>query len=201
MMFHTPQHKICPPPVEEPTPEEQARMRSQLLQKMQGMLPEVKRQSEQHRVIPERRQDVKASNPKDAIGDSKVPLALCLPIAEAHWSAAQFAGQIKYGSANWRIAGVRASVYVSAMKRHIAAYVSGELHDPTDGTHHLGNVMACAAILLDAEAAGKLTDDRPPSVDMRRAYGEVQAVMARLKTQYADKTPRHYTIADTEIPA
>lgn len=141
---------------------------------------------------------LKASNPKDAIGDTKVPLALCSPIAEAHWSAAQFAGMTKYGSWNWRIAGVRASVYISAMKRHIAAFVSGETHDPIDGTHHLGNVMACAAILLDAAAAGKLTDDRPPSVDVRDAYADVQALMSKLKAQYADKSPHHYTINDTE---
>lgn len=142
---------------------------------------------------------VKDSNPKDAIGDRKVPLALLSPIASAHWSLAQFAGMTKYGAWNWRVAGVRASVYLSAMKRHMDAYISGEELDPIDGTHHLGNIMACAAILLDAQAAGLLTDDRPPSVGLRDTYKFVEDVMARLREQYADKAPRHYTIADTEV--
>lgn len=139
---------------------------------------------------------VKLSNPKDAIGDTKVPVWLCSAIAKAHWALGQFAGLCKYGAWNWRVAGVRASVYLSAMGRHIDAYTNGERLDPTDGTHHLGNVMACCAILLEAEAIGKLTDDRPPRADIREAYAEVQAGMAKLKVLYADKAPKHWTIAD-----
>lgn len=138
------------------------------------------------------------NNPKDAIGDRKVPLWLCSPIAKAHWALAQFCGLIKYGAWNWRIAGVRKSIYLSAMQRHLDAYLSGEEFDPVDGTRHLGNIMACAAILLDAEAAGKVIDDRPPSVDLRPAYAEVQDRMAKLREQYSDVAPRHYTIEDTE---
>lgn len=140
----------------------------------------------------------KDTNPKDAIGDTKLPLALLSPIAKAHWALGQFVGLLKYGAWNWRAAGVRSSVYVSALQRHIDAYVSGEDFDPIDGTHHLGNIMACAAILLDARAAGKLTDDRPPSVGIRETYAEIEAQMAQLRVQYEDRRPRHYTIADTE---
>jgi len=143
--------------------------------------------------------DVKLSNPKDAIGDTKVPLWLCSPIAKAHWALGQFAGMLKYGAWNWRAAGVRKSVYLSAMERHLDAFKSGETHDPVDGTHHLGNIMACAAILLDAAAAGKINDDRPPVVGIRAAYDEVQAQMAVLREQYKDKAPKHWTI-DDEVP-
>jgi hypothetical protein len=139
----------------------------------------------------------KATNPKDAIGDTKVPLWLLSPIAKAKWALAQFAGLCKYGAWNWRVAGVRSSVYLSAMQRHIDAYSSGEELDPVDGTDHLANIMACCAILIDAKAAGKLNDDRPPSVGLRDVYAEVQAQMAVLKVQYKDMEPRHYTIADT----
>lgn len=139
----------------------------------------------------------KASNPKDSIGDRKVPLWLLSPIAKAKWSLAQFAGMCKYGAWNWRIAGVRSSVYLSAMQRHLDAYTSGEELDPVDGTDHLANVMACCALLIDAKAAGKLTDDRPPSVDLRAAYKGVEDQMAVLKEQYKDMAPRHYTIEDT----
>lgn len=140
----------------------------------------------------------KPSNPKDAIADKKLPLWLCSPIATAKWAVAQFSGLIKYGAWNWRIAGVRSSVYLSAAKRHLDAYLNGEEVDPVDGTDHRANVMACMAILMDAEAAGKLTDDRPPSVNVRPTYAEQEEVMAKLVEKYKDKAPRHYTIEDTE---
>lgn len=140
----------------------------------------------------------KDTNPKTAIGDTKVPLALCSPIASAHWSLAQYAGMCKYQAWNWRIAGVRSSTYISAMKRHLDAYISGEEFDPVDGTHHLGNIMACAAILLDAQAAGKLNDDRPPSVDCRATYGFVEKQMTVIREMYAHIEQRPYTIKDTE---
>lgn len=140
----------------------------------------------------------KDTNPKDAIGDTKIPLWLLSPIAKACWALAMYSGMTKYGAWNFRCAGVRASVYLSAAQRHLDAYLSGEETDPVDGTHHLGNLMACAAILLDAKAAGKLTDDRPPSVGVRPTYAEQEALIAKLKKQYEDKKPRHYTIADTE---
>ena len=139
----------------------------------------------------------KPTNPKDIAATTRVPLALCSPIAKAEWAAAQHAGLCKYGAWNWRIAGVRASVYLSAAMRHLDAYLSGEETDPVDGTHHLGNVMACAAILLDAKAAGKLVDDRPPSVSLRPTYARAEATVKASAERYADRDPRHYTIADT----
>ena len=139
----------------------------------------------------------KASNPKEAIGDKKVPLWLCSTIAMAHWAAAQMAGLCKYGAWNWRAAGVRASTYISAMHRHLGRYTNGERLDPVDGTHHLGNIMACCGILLEAEYLGKLNDDRPPPADLQKAMDEVEAIVAGIKAKYADKTPKHWTIEDT----
>lgn len=145
--------------------------------------------------------DSKDGNPKDMIASKKIPLWLLSPFAKAHWALGQFAGLCKYGAWNWRKSGVRTSVYLSAIQRHFDAYLSGEEHDPVDGTHHLGNIMACCAILLDAHAAGKLTDDRPPSVGIRGVYGHLEALMHSLALQYAEKSPKHYTIQDTELPA
>ncbi len=144
-------------------------------------------------------QDNGRTNPKDALGDKKVPLWLLSPVAKAKWAVCQFVGLSKYGAWNWREAGVRSSVYLSAMQRHMDAYLSGEEVDPVDGTPHLGHIMACCAILLDAEAAGKLTDDRPPSVGIREIYAETEAQMARAKENYGHMNPRHYTIADTKV--
>lgn len=139
----------------------------------------------------------KPTNPKDHAATTRIPLWLCSAVAKAHWAVAQFAGLLKYGAWNWRAAGVRTSVYLSAMQRHIDAYTNGEELDPIDGTHHLGNIMACAAILLDAKAAGKLIDDRPPSVTIRPTYAQLEGTMGKLIEQYKDKDPRHWSIADT----
>jgi hypothetical protein len=141
-------------------------------------------------------EDLGRTNPKDQIADGKVPLWLLSPIAEAHWALAQYAGMLKYGAWNWRVAGVRMSVYISAMKRHMAALLSGEEFDPVDGTRHEGNIMACAAIILEARLIGKLINDMPPLASHRRSYQEVEAQMKALKIQYADKNPRHYTWRD-----
>ena len=140
----------------------------------------------------------KDTNPKDAIGETKTPLSLLSPVAKAHWSLAQLVGKAKYGGWNWRAAGVKASIYLDAIDRHRDGFLSGETHDPVDGTHHLGNIMACCAIILDAEAAGKLIDDRPPSVDHRPTYAFVEALIPQVKAKYAHLEPHHYTIADTE---
>ena len=140
----------------------------------------------------------KQSNPKDALSDTRIPMWLLSPIAKIEWALAQFAGMLKYGSWNWRIAGIRSSVYISAIERHVEAYKSGEEYDPVDGTHHMGNIMACAAIILDAKAADKLTDDRPPSVDHRPTIADGEKLMAKLREQYKNRDPRHFTIADTE---
>lgn len=139
----------------------------------------------------------KETNPKDAIGDKKPPLWLCSPIAKAAWAVAQFVGMVKYGAWNWRSAGIRNSIYLSAIQRHLDAYMSGEEVDPVDQTEHMGHIMACAAIILDAKAAGKLIDDRPPSVDLRRAYAAVEKQMILARENYGSMNPRHFTIADT----
>lgn len=141
--------------------------------------------------------NLKSTNPKTAIGDTKVPLALCSPIASAHWALAQYCGMRKYQAWNWRIAGVLVSTYISAIKRHLDAYESGEELDPVDGTHHLGNIMACAAILLDAQAAGKLDDDRPPIVGCRETYAFVEKQMALIRERYKHIEQRPYTIKDS----
>lgn len=143
----------------------------------------------------------KPTNPKDAIGVMKVPLHLLSPVAKAHWALAQYAGQLKYQQWNWRVAGVRASVYLSALERHLDAYKSGEEHDPVDGTHHLGNIMACCAILLDARAAGKVNDDRGPALSMRADYASVEAQMRVLAEKYRHIPQAPYTIKNSTVVA
>ncbi len=107
---------------------------------------------------------VKPANPKDVIGSTKPPLhnVPCGPLYQI--GAAMLSGACKYGSHNWRSIGVCSDVYYDAMQRHIMSWWEGETLDSESGAPHLAHVAACCIILLDAEAAGKLTDNRPPVV-------------------------------------
>lgn len=141
----------------------------------------------------------KDTNPKDGIGATKVPFHLLSPIAKAHWALAQFVGARKYQQWNWRAAGILLGEYLSALERHLEAYKGGETHDPADGTHHLGNIMACAAIILDAEAAGMVVDNRGPVVDFRPTWDYVQAQMKLTVERYSHIPQSPYTILNTTV--
>lgn len=138
---------------------------------------------------------VKFTNPKDAVASSKIPLWLLSPIAKAHWAIAQAVGVVKYGAWNWREAGVRSSVYLSAIQRHFDCYLDGEDFDPVDGQHNLGAIMACCAILIDAQYNGKLTDDRPPRGFLRGQYADLEKVFAAAieRAKEAGLDPVHIT--------
>lgn len=102
-----------------------------------------------------------SSNPKDAIGRTKVPIHLIPPAASIAMAHVFDLGAKKYGAYNWRDASVAATVYVSAAQRHLAAFMDGEFSDPESGQPHIAHVAACMAILIDAFASGNIVDDRP----------------------------------------
>lgn len=145
----------------------------------------------------------KPTNPKDSIATNKLPLHLVSPIVKAYQAIAHYLGNVKYGAWNWRAAGARASVYRSALDRHIDAWWEGEDIDPTYGTPHLANALACINILIDSKHSGKLIDDRPPSraSELAAVRQEFEALMPKIRERYADKNPKHYTIADSQADA
>jgi len=103
------------------------------------------------------------ANPKDAIGSRKPPLHLIPPAAEIAESVVMALGAAKYEPFNWRSANVRASIYISAARRHLAQWFDGQDDDPESGVSHLAHARACLGILLDAIATGHVVDDRPPA--------------------------------------
>jgi hypothetical protein len=105
---------------------------------------------------------VKDTNPKDAVGVRKVPFSTVPARVVAELGLALLEGGRKYGRHNYRVVGVRASVYYDAALRHLAAWWEGEDLDPDSGLAHLTKAMACIAVAEDARHNGKLTDDRPP---------------------------------------
>lgn len=139
----------------------------------------------------------KGTNPKDAIGSDKLPLHLWPELASALGSLALLEGMLKYGRSNFRAIGVRASIYHDALRRHIGAWFEGEDCAPDSGLPHLAHALACIAILVDAEAAGKLNDDRMFAGGHRAGTDALTPHVARLKALHAGKAPKHYTIADS----
>ncbi|WP_324730993.1 dATP/dGTP diphosphohydrolase domain-containing protein [Pseudomonas paeninsulae] len=138
--------------------------------------------------------DTKPSNPKDLVGSGKLPIHLWPATATALGSLGLLDGMMKYGRSNFRAVGVRASIYFDAANRHLNAWFEGENADPDSGLPHLAHALACLAIIVDAEAAGKLTDDRMHPGGYRKLLTELTPHVARLKDMHAGKSPKHYTI-------
>jgi hypothetical protein len=106
----------------------------------------------------------KDTNPKDAVGTKKVPFSVlpCRVLAEL--GLALLEGARKYGRHNWRIAGVRASVYYDASYRHLMAWWEGEDIDPDSGLSHITKAIAGLMVIRDSMIQGNWVDDRPPKV-------------------------------------
>ena len=134
-------------------------------------------------------------NPKDAIGSGKIPLHLWPTTASAAGSIALLNGALKYGRSNWRAIGVRASIYVDACQRHLMAWFEGNECDE-EGVPHLAAALACLAIIVDCQAAGKLRDDRQFPGGHSEFMAEMTKKVAHLKALHDGKSPRHYTIKD-----
>jgi len=139
----------------------------------------------------------KPTNPKDGLGSDRVPMTTVSKIACAEEALAFTEGLLKYGRNNYRIMGVSAAIYLDALERHHAKYLNGEDRDPKTGVHHLGSVRACTGIIMDAEAMGILTDDRPPRIEGFSEYIDaLEAKVKHLKEMFKDRSPRHWTIKD-----
>lgn len=144
----------------------------------------------------------KPSNPKDVIGSRKLDLGLVPDSAIVGMAEALMEGALKYGRFNWRLAGVRASIYHAACRRHLAKWWNGEDREPATRIHHLHNAACCLAILIDAELYGKLTDDRPPAPNreaVARLIDSMEGAVKHLKEVFKDQKPYQFTINDTEI--
>ena len=124
---------------------------------------------------------MKPTNPKDAIGSGKLPLHLVPAVATAGESLALMWGAMNYGRANWRDAGVRYTIYTDAIERHLGKLKEGQDWDSESGLHHLWHIRACTAILLDADAAGMLTDDRVKSEAAIRALDALGPQVTRIR--------------------
>lgn len=120
-------------------------------------------------------------NPKKAYGDKKPPLHL-LPLAGmVHQSLAHMDGDLKYGFENWNDTPVEKLTYIGAALRHLELYKYGETHTRDTTVHNLGGVMACCAILLDAELNGNLIDNTKHSKATCDLLHNAEIIVDKLK--------------------
>lgn len=139
---------------------------------------------------------LKDTNPKDAIGIRKAPMSTVPAAVLAEVGVAMLEGACKYGRSNFRIAGVRASVYYDAAMRHLMAWWEGEDTDPDSGMSHITKAITSLVVLRDAMIQDMCTDDRPPR--SAEFYARLNTLAAEVLARHADKSPRHYTIADSK---
>ena len=137
----------------------------------------------------------KATNPKDAIGIRKAALSVIPAGVLFDMGLAMMEGAAKYGRHNYRVAGVRSSVYYDAACGHLMDWWEGDDIDAESGLSHVTKAIASLAVLRDAMLQGMLTDDRPPrSAVYKRDFN---AMAGEILDRHADKSPRHFTVADT----
>ena len=104
-------------------------------------------------------------------------------------------GAAKYGRHNYRAVGVRASVYYDATIRHLFSWWEGEDIDPDSGMSHITKAITSLVVLRDAMIQNMMTDDRAPI--SRDFYQALNSAAAAILDRHADKSPRHFTIADS----
>lgn len=108
--------------------------------------------------------DTNPVNPKDRVGVSKWRQIFAVPPRVLfEIGVGMLEGALKYGRFNYRITGVRSSIYVDAAIGHIFTWVEGEDTDPDSGLSHITKAICSLVVLRDAMIEGNLEDDRPPS--------------------------------------
>lgn len=129
----------------------------------------------------------KPTNPKDGIGIRKWRQFCTVPFTViAEVGVAMMEGAMKYSRHNYRVAGVRASVYVDAAIGHVVQWWEGEDLDPDTGLSHVTKAIASLVVLRDAMIQDMLNDDRPPRAKLDKVRGEMQAVVDSMFEKYPE---------------
>lgn len=143
--------------------------------------------------------DTKDTNPKDAAATTRLDLSLVPDSAVAFCALAMTEGDLKYGGYNWRVAGVQTSVYIAALRRHVAKFYNGEWEDPKTKVPHLASAMACLAVLIDSYEQGNVNDDRPPR-QTASIYDRAEKIVAHLQQIFPRRTLRHRLRSALSLP-
>ena len=128
----------------------------------------------------------KETNPKDAVGIRKVPLSTVSAPVLMEIGLGMLEGARKYGRHNYRVAGIRSSVYYDAAMRHLMAWWEGEDIDPDSGLNHITKALTCLTVLRDAQMSDMVTDDRPPMTHKPGWVAEYNEKAAKIIEKYPD---------------
>lgn len=143
--------------------------------------------------------DTKPSNPKDLIGSTKISTTIVPDAIEVYACLAFMEGASKYGASNWSNAGVRCSIYLDAIDRHLKKFKAGEWADVVTCVPHLSSALAGIGIILDAHHRGMITDDRPPpNPELIALIDGFSENVKNIQELFADFDPKHFTILDGE---
>lgn len=129
--------------------------------------------------------DAKDTNPKDAVAVAHLKFSAVPVRVLAGVALAMSEGAWKYGRHNYRVAGVKASVYFDALLDHVFAWFEGEDIDPASGRHHLDKALAGLFVLRDAQLSGMCDDDRPPAVEpgwIEQGHADTKELFDRMAT-------------------
>lgn len=129
----------------------------------------------------------KPSNPKDHRGVNKASLSYVSMPVLYEVGLGMLEGGYKYGRHNYRVVGVRASIYFDAAMRHLAAWWEGEDYDPDSSAklHHLSKAIASLVVMRDAIINEMWTDDRPPR-PVKGWLDRCNQEVRKLNEQYPD---------------
>ena len=140
--------------------------------------------------------DAKETNPKDAVGIKKVPLSTVSALVLQELGVGMMEGARKYGRHNYRVVGVRSSVYYDATLRHLMAWWEGEDIDPDSGLSHVTKAICSLVVLRDAMINTMLEDDRPPvEAEYHTHMGRLQSVVDSVFERHPTSVPA-YTRGD-----
>ena len=91
----------------------------------------------------------KPTKPKDNVGVKKVSLSYVPASVMLETALGMQEGGFKYGRHNYRVIGVRASVYYDATMRHLMDWWEGEDLDPDSGLSHVTKAICSLVVLRD----------------------------------------------------
>lgn len=130
----------------------------------------------------------KDTNPKDSVGVRKWRQFTTVPMTViSEVGVAMLEGHKKgYGRHNYRVAGVRASVYVDAAIGHVAQWWEGEDIDADSNLSHVTKAIASLVVLRDAMLQDMLTDDRPPKAKLDAVRDDLQKVVDQMFERYPE---------------
>ena len=141
----------------------------------------------------------KDTNPKDAIGVTKIPRSTLSAQVMAEVGVAMLEGALKYGRHNFRVAGVRASVYYDAVGRHLDAWFEGQDIDPESGLSHIVKAIAGLMVLRDSMLQENWVDDRPPKALNQDWIQDLNLKVKALLAKYPNPVPAYTQAALDEL--